>query len=84
MTFAEFSARPDIDNWKAIVKPMADGRRMLAGFERKNRRSRKYRIKELINPPVILDEIVAAHKASLKKQNGSPEPQSIPTLPIPT
>jgi hypothetical protein len=80
MTFAEFSARPDIDKWQAIVKPLADGRRMLCGFERTNKRSRKYRIKELINPPIILDEIVKAHKLS----NGSPESQPIPTLPSPT
>lgn len=84
MTFAEFSARPDIDKWKAIIKPLADGRRMLAGFERKNKRSRKYRIKELINPPLILDEVVRAHEADKKKLNGSPESQPVPTLPSPT
>jgi hypothetical protein len=67
MTFAEFSARPDIDKWQAIVKTLADGRRMLCGFERKKRRSRKYRIKELINPPVILTEIVAAHEKAKKE-----------------
>jgi hypothetical protein len=62
MTYAEFIKRPDLDKWQAIVKTLVDGRRQLLGFERKSKQSRKYATKLWIRPPVILDEIVAAHK----------------------
>lgn len=62
ITFARFCAKYDLNDWQAIVKVLDDKRRMLIGFERKNKKSRHYRTKLLITPPVILDEVVAAHK----------------------
>lgn len=61
ITYARFLAKYDLADWQAIVKTLEDDRRMLLGFERKNKRSSKYRIKFLINPPIILDEVVKAH-----------------------
>ena len=64
---------------KAIVKDVG-GRRMLFGFERLNRRSRKYHIKDLSQPI----DLVALTKAAQAKCN--PEIQvsnatNIPTTP---
>jgi hypothetical protein len=75
MTFAEFKATEDLSKWKAIIKPMADGRRLLVGFERRNRRSRKYAEKQLLNPPPVLEELVAGYKSQLN----ATDPQPVPT-----
>lgn len=78
MTFAEFIKRPDLDSWKAIKKPMADGRTLLVGFERKSKRSRKYRIKELFEPPIVVEELLASRVAEINKINAT-KSQPVPT-----
>lgn len=76
---ATFLKSPEAKNYKAITKKLVDGRVMLIGFERLNRRSRLYRTKLMLKAPVILDEIVAEHKALVEKTNAVPESQPIPT-----
>lgn len=69
-TTKEFLARPDIADWQAIVKPLSDGRHICLGFELKKKRSRRSAAKFYLRPPVILEEIEAAHK---KRNESQPE-----------
>lgn len=75
ISFSRFTAKYDLADWQAIVKTDHDERRILIGFERKNKKSRHYRTKLLITPPVVLTEVVAAHRAAL---NSKPSPRGAP------
>ena len=78
MDVANFLKSKEAKNYKAIIKTLTDGRRMLVGFERRKKSSRHYAQKLLLNPPAILDELLAAHKETLAQLNAT-ESQPIPT-----
>ena len=58
----DFLASPEAKNYEAMIEKDAVGRRLLLGFKRKSKRSRKRRVAYLLSMPVPLDEIVAEHE----------------------
>ena len=63
-TDAKMQAMLQSGRWKAIVKDVA-GRRMLIGFERASRRSRKYHEKFMC-APTDLDQLVKKHQREIQ------------------
>ncbi len=64
---AEFLKSKESANYEAMIEKDALGRRLLLGFKRKSKRSRKSREVYLTSGPIVLDEVLAEH-AKLKKQ----------------
>jgi hypothetical protein len=63
--------------YKAIVKELADGRRMFLGLERTSKRSRKYRTKLMCDSPIFLDNKNAEKNAP---ESGQPGASSAPVV----